>query len=238
MEKWAAEEKLANEHELKSQKVGNSVLVHEDMDTSDSEGSEHERDDPDVDDEWKPEQESERESDQESVIKQNRKRYFKFGRGSSSVGLRRSYEEKLDTCSDEEVKSTTSSDVCCTCTRKSSCKTMKCQCLAANGYCGPSCGCSSLKCSNRNASGEQNPHEFGEEEQQQALASRGALLLRTALTDKSAQETNDNEGAKRTRKPLSDIGNTTVSFYGVSIAFDTFYICVCVMRYVEFFVSG
>ncbi|KAJ4887807.1 P-loop containing nucleoside triphosphate hydrolases superfamily protein [Raphanus sativus] len=209
LEKWAAEEKLDRENELKNPEVRNSVLVHEDMDTSDSE---HERDDPDFDDEWKPDQESERESEQESVIKQNRKRYFKFGRGSSSVGLRRSYEEKLDTCSDEEVKSATSSDVCCTCTRKSSCKTMKCQCLAANGYCGPSCGCSSLKCSNRNASGEQNPHEFDEEDkkqQQHALASRGALLLRTALADKSVQETNDNEGAKRTRKPLSDIGNTT-----------------------------
>ncbi|KAJ0238138.1 Kinesin-like protein KIN-4C [Hirschfeldia incana] len=211
LEQWAAQEKLANDHELKNPEVRNSVLVNEDMDTSDSEESEHEQEDPDIDDEWKPEQESERDSEQESVIKQNRKRNFKLGResSSSSVMLRRSYEEKLDTCSDEEVKSATSSDVCCTCTRKSSCKTMKCQCVAAKGSCGPSCGCSSLKCSNRNASGEQNPQEFDEEEQQQALASRGALLLRTALADKSVQETNGNEGAKRTRKPLSDIGNTT-----------------------------
>ncbi|KAG2284311.1 hypothetical protein Bca52824_055531 [Brassica carinata] len=217
LEKWAAQEKLDSEHELKNPEVRNSVLLHEDMETSDSEESEHELDDPDFDDEWKPEQESERDSEQESVIKQNRKRYFKVGRGSSSVMLRRSYEENL-LCSDEEVRSTTSSDVCCTCTRKSSCKTMKCQCVAAKGFCGPSCGCSSLKCSNRNASGEQNPQEFDEEDkeqqqqqQQQALASRGASLLRTALADKSVQETNDNEGTNRRRKPLSDIGNTTPS---------------------------
>lgn len=212
LEKWAAQERLDSELELKNPEVRNSVLVHEDMETSDSEESEHERDDPDFDDEWKPEQESERDSEQESVIKQNRKRYFKAGRGSStSVMLRRSYEENL-LCSDEEVRSTTSSDVCCTCTRKSSCKTMKCQCVAAKGSCGPSCGCSSLKCSNRDANGEQNPQVFDEEEQQQDLASRGALLLRTALADKSVEDTNDNEGTKKRRKPLSDIGNTTVKF--------------------------
>ncbi|KAG2301227.1 hypothetical protein Bca52824_029878 [Brassica carinata] len=134
LEKWAAQEKLDSEHELKNPEVRNSVLLHEDMETSDSEESEHELDDPDFDDEWKPEQESERDSEQESVIKQNRKRYFKVGRGSSSVMLRRSYEENL-LCSDEEVRSTTSSD--------------------------------------------------------------------------SVQETNDNEGTNRRRKPLSDIGNTT-----------------------------
>ncbi|KAL0686144.1 hypothetical protein Bca4012_052992 [Brassica carinata] len=210
LEKWAAQESLDREHELKNPEVRNSVLVHEDMDTcSDSGESEHGGDDADFDDEWKPEQESERDSEQESVIKQNRRRYSKLGRGSSSVMLRRSFEEKLDT--DEEVKPMTPFGVCCTCTRKSSCKTMKCQCLAVNGYCGPSCGCSSVKCSNRNTSGEQNifTSEEDKEHQQQALASRGALLLRTALADKSVHETNDNEGAKGRRKPLSDIGNTT-----------------------------
>nr|VDD27176.1 unnamed protein product [Brassica oleracea] len=214
LEKWAAQESLDREHELKNPEVRNSVLVHEDMDTcSDSGESEHGGDDPDFDDEWKPEQESERDSEQESVIKQNRRRYSKLGRGSSSVMLRRSFEEKLDT--DEEVKPMTPFGVCCTCTRKSSCKTMKCQCLAVNGYCGPSCGCSSVKCSNRNTSGEQNifTSEEDKEHQQQALASRGALLLRTALADKSVHETNDNEGAKGRRKPLSDIGNTTVNMY-------------------------
>ncbi|CAH8362049.1 unnamed protein product [Eruca vesicaria subsp. sativa] len=114
----------------------------------------------------------------------------------------------------EETPSNETVTLCCSCSRSSSCKTTKCQCLAAKGFCGPLCGCSSVKCTNRFTSGEQNNFtteldEEDKEEQQQVLASRGALLLRTALADKSAHETNDNEGTKRRRKPLSDIGNTT-----------------------------
>ncbi|KAL0890503.1 hypothetical protein Bca101_014486 [Brassica carinata] len=212
--KRAAEENLTSEHSLKKQEARNSVIVHEDMDTSDSDDSDHEREDPDLDDEWKPEQESERESEQESVIKLNRKRNFKVGRRRSSVVPRRSYEENSE--SDEAVKSMPTSDVCCTCSKSSSCKTMKCQCRATKGSCGPSCGCSSVKCSNRNADGKQNNStstvehsENSQEEQQQVLASRGALLLQNALADKPVEETNDGEGTRVRRKPLSDIGNTT-----------------------------
>lgn len=217
--KRSAEENLNNEHSLKKQEARNSVIVHEDMDTSDSDDSDHEREDPDLDDEWKPEQESERESEQESVIKLNRKRNFKVGKRRSSVVPRRSYEENLDSPSDEAVKPTSTSDVCCTCSKSSSCKTMKCQCRATKGSCGPSCGCSSVKCSNRNADGKQNNStsilehsESSQEEQQQVLASRGALLLQNALADKPVEETNDGEGTRTRRKPLSDIGNTTVTF--------------------------
>uniref|UniRef100_A0A1J3HRT6 Chromosome-associated kinesin KIF4 n=1 Tax=Noccaea caerulescens TaxID=107243 RepID=A0A1J3HRT6_NOCCA len=225
LKKWSAEENLNNEHGLKKQEARNSIIVLEDMDTSDSEESDHEREDPDCDDEWKPEQESERDSEQESAIKLNRKRNFKVGRRRSSVVLRRSYEENSEAPSDEAVKSTSSSDVCCTCSRSSSCKTMKCQCRATKGSCGPSCGCSSVKCSNRSADGKQNnsiselealeqsenSQESDEKnkDQQQVLASRGAMLLKNALANKPVEETNDDDGTKRRRKPLSDIGNTT-----------------------------
>ncbi|KAK4796320.1 hypothetical protein SAY86_028646 [Trapa natans] len=37
----------------------------------------------------------------------------------------------------------------CSCSKKSLCKTMKCGCRTAGGSCGPSCGCSSAKCTNR-----------------------------------------------------------------------------------------
>ena len=213
--KRSAEENL---NSLKKQEARNSVIVHEDMDTSDSDDSDHEREDPDLDDEWKPEQESERESEQESVIKLNRKRNFKVGRRRSSVVPRRSYEENSESPSDEAVKPMPTSDVCCTCSKSSSCKTMKCQCRATKGSCGPSCGCSSVKCSNRNASEKQNNNSTStlehsensqEEEQQQVLASRGALLLQNALADKPVGETNSGEGTRIRRKPLSDIGNTT-----------------------------
>ncbi|CAD5335477.1 unnamed protein product [Arabidopsis thaliana] len=223
MKKLSADENLKNEHSMKKQETRNSTIVLEDMDTSDSEASDHEREDPDLDDEWKPEHESERESEQESVIKLNRKRNFKVGRRRSSVVMRRSYEENSETPSDDAVKS----DVCCcTCSKSSSCKTMKCQCRATKGSCGPSCGCSSVKCSNRNADGKENNSisesealENGENsqesdekdkgQQQQVLASRGAMLLQNALADKPEEETNDDGGTRRRRKPLSDIGNTT-----------------------------
>ncbi|KAG7535001.1 P-loop containing nucleoside triphosphate hydrolase [Arabidopsis thaliana x Arabidopsis arenosa] len=223
MKKLSAEENLKNEHSMKKQETRNSTIVLEDMDTSDSEESGHEREDPDIDDEWKPEHESERESEQESVIKLNRKRNFKVGRRRSSVVMRRSYEENSEAPSDDAVKS----DVCCcTCSKSSSCKTMKCQCRATKGSCGPSCGCSSVKCSNRNADGKENnsisesealengensqeSDEKDKDQQQQVLASRGAMLLQNALADKPGEETNDDGGTRRRRKPLSDIGNTT-----------------------------
>ncbi|CAN8264877.1 unnamed protein product [Cochlearia groenlandica] len=230
LKKRFAEENLNNEHWMKKQEARGSVIVIEDMDTSDSEESDHDREDADFDDEWKPEQESERESEQESVIKLNKKRNFKVGRRRSSVALRRSYEENLEAPSDEAVKSTpsSSSHVCCTCSKSSSCKTMKCQCRATKGSCGPSCGCSSVKCSNRNTDGFQNnsnselealensensqeSDDKDQQKHQQILASRGAMLLQNALVSKPVDETNDDDEGnnRRRRKPLSDIGNTT-----------------------------
>lgn len=38
---------------------------------------------------------------------------------------------------------------CCSCSKKSLCKTTKCKCRASGGTCGISCGCASTKCSNR-----------------------------------------------------------------------------------------
>ncbi|KFK27870.1 hypothetical protein AALP_AA8G439800 [Arabis alpina] len=224
MKKWSAAENLNNEDGLKKQETRNSVVVIEDMDTSDSEESDHEREDLDLDDEWKPEQESERDSEQESVQKLNKKRNFKVGRRRSSVvPLRRSYEENSGAPSDDAAKTTSSSsDVCCcTCSRSSSCKTMKCQCRATKGSCGPSCGCSSVKCSNRNnaiselvdlemnENSQESDEKDKDQQQQQVLASRGAMLLQNALADKPVEETNDGDATRRRRKPLSDIGNTT-----------------------------
>ncbi|CAH8280392.1 unnamed protein product [Arabidopsis lyrata] len=223
MKKLSTEENLKNEHSMKKQETRNSTIVLEDMDTSDSEESGHEREDPDLDVEWKPEHESERESEQESVIKLNRKRNFKVGRRRSSVVMRRSYEENSEAPSDDAVRS---DECCCTCSKSSSCKTMKCQCRATKGSCGPSCGCSSVKCSNRNADGKENnsisesealengensqeSDEKDKDQQQQVLASRGAMLLQNALADKPGEETNEDGGTRRRRKPLSDIGNTT-----------------------------
>lgn len=40
---------------------------------------------------------------------------------------------------------------CCSCSKKSLCKTTKCECRAAGGPCGTSCGCTPSKCSNKEA---------------------------------------------------------------------------------------
>lgn len=110
------------------------------------------------------------------------------------------------------------SGICCSCSKSSSCKTMKCECRAVGGSCCVSCGCHPKKCSNREEtvfvkeSGVQavNVNACDGEEIEtgsRELASHGAMLLQAALSDKPS-EAEDGDGAKR--KPLSDIGNKIV----------------------------
>ncbi|KAI3820239.1 hypothetical protein L1987_07783 [Smallanthus sonchifolius] len=110
------------------------------------------------------------------------------------------------------------SGICCSCSKSSSCKTMKCECRAINGSCSMSCNCHPKKCSNRavlvqpemgppvTEDGSVNILSDGEEldKNSSELASHGAMLLQAALSDKPAEikDTNDDK-----RKPLSDIGN-------------------------------
>ncbi|KAL8145413.1 kinesin-like protein KIN-4C isoform X2 [Apium graveolens] len=109
---------------------------------------------------------------------------------------------------------------CCSCSKWSFCKTAKCECRAAGGNCGISCGCNPNKCSNR----EVKIKDLGAQSQLEVLEGTGnvssvdekersrappqlELLEGTALSEISAG-TKD-PAAKR--KPLSDIGNTKVS---------------------------
>ncbi|KAI7731995.1 hypothetical protein M8C21_030183 [Ambrosia artemisiifolia] len=111
------------------------------------------------------------------------------------------------------------SGVCCSCSKYSSCKTLKCECRAAIGSCSTSCDCDPRKCSNRvgvlvqpdlgppvTEDGIVNILSDVEESDKNSneLASHGAMLLQAALSDKPV-EIKDAEDAKR--KPLSDIGN-------------------------------
>ncbi|KAJ0251978.1 Kinesin motor domain-containing protein [Hirschfeldia incana] len=76
--------------------------------------------------------------------------------------IRESYEEKVQLEREKRRKlqreieglrqklaSRSSAIPSCTCSKRSSCKTVRCQCIVANRFCVPSCGCSSIKCSNR-----------------------------------------------------------------------------------------
>lgn len=99
--------------------------------------------------------------------------------------------------------------VCCSCSRNSSCKTSRCECRAARGNCNISCNCEPTRCSNREEVYAKEFESVGpisgtdDAEQNHGLASHGARLLQNALSEKPA---NANDGGK-TRKPLSDIGN-------------------------------
>ncbi|GLT79917.1 hypothetical protein SLA2020_513850 [Shorea laevis] len=198
-------------YDLRKQGYRSSIMLLEDMDISDSEYSDIESED----DEWVC-------SVKRPVKKRNYRNGSEVGSGPGSNQLDASHIERSKNPSGEGITAQleeTATGLCCTCTKSSSCKTLKCQCRAAGGSCGASCGCSSTRCSNREPFSTKvdevpqpgmgisadNVSEPDETEKNQILASHGARLLQNALSEKSAQ-TNDGNGARR--KPLSDIGNT------------------------------
>ncbi|KAK6130752.1 hypothetical protein DH2020_035510 [Rehmannia glutinosa] len=105
-----------------------------------------------------------------------------------------------------QAKKRNSEKVCCTCSKSSSCKTSRCECRAASGNCSLSCSCEPTRCSNREeiTTNETAGNMFETHEtDRNDLASHGAMLLQTALSEKPVS-TNDGGSI---RKPLSDIGN-------------------------------
>ncbi|KMT00214.1 hypothetical protein BVRB_1g020280 [Beta vulgaris subsp. vulgaris] len=177
---------------------GNSSELLEDMDTSESEHSQ---------------------SGEESADEWVHPMFIVKKRNSRKGGRSGTESHSLDTDGDESIKREDSVDVssaeensttavCCSCSKSSFCKTMKCECRASGGCCSASCGCSANKCSNREGqklkerdSGKQ-PDEV---EHERDLASQGATLLQSALAEMPAEQ-HEEKGAQR--KPLADIGNT------------------------------
>ncbi|KAL8141225.1 hypothetical protein V2J09_007246, partial [Rumex salicifolius] len=162
----------------------------EDMDTSDSDHS-NMGEEP-TDDEWV--QSIRRPKKKSSKNKGNRS-------GSSSPDSEEPNNPTTDVPFDAHKESgNSSSNVCCTCSKSSSCKTMKCECRASGGHCSESCGCLSSKCSLRG-------HATDEiEENNDILATQGAALLQNALAQMPTPQQDEENKSKR--KPLSDIGNT------------------------------
>lgn len=172
------------------------MIFTEDMDISESEHSDIDALDDDDDDDWV-----------QSDKKQIRRRASKSR--TSSLGVHQpdtNGSENKKGCTDEV---TGKNDViCCTCSQKSLCKTSKCQCRANGSSCGQSCGCTSIKCSNREAEAD-SANDAGISETNNLVA-QGAMLLQNAFGSEKPAETNDDFTTKR--KALSDIGNTMVSF--------------------------
>ncbi|KAI3672531.1 hypothetical protein L6452_38620 [Arctium lappa] len=183
-------------YDLRPKGLRNSIAYEllEDMDTSESEHSDFE-----VDPEYS--------IDSEDEWGNKRKRTSK--KTSSNEGDTNAIQKPLY-------------ETCCSCSKSSSCKTMKCECRSVRGTCSMSCGCHPKKCSNREAAvaeeSDSRPLVTGEgnvnisdaeeiEKSSSALATHGAMLLQAALADNPA-ETKEADGSKR--KPLSDIGNKIV----------------------------
>ncbi|CAH2079313.1 unnamed protein product [Thlaspi arvense] len=79
-------------------------------------------------------------------------------------------------------------EVCCSCTKKSLCKTRNCKCRANGSGCGISCGCIASKCSNR----------------EESLRSDKAMQ---ALDGKTPVGISHDDNKEATKKPLRDIAN-------------------------------
>ncbi|KAL5559975.1 hypothetical protein UlMin_036186 [Ulmus minor] len=108
------------------------------------------------------------------------------------------------------------SGVYCSCSKKSLCKTTKCQCRQNGGSCGASCGCTAAKCTNREAVQIQLSNS------PQSQITEGKVDCSTivepaknttedasqiALVEKPAEKNDNNLSTK----PLSDIGNMLVN---------------------------
>lgn len=194
--------------------AGNNSRLLVDMDTSESEHSDLDATYDDDDTEWEA-------TEKRIARKRNSKTDGRMGAFSHPIEVSDSESSKTE-ASDERmttVTQKTASGLCCTCSKSSLCKTMRCECRAGRGSCGVSCNCVSSKCSNRdgtltNALDYLSNSELGdcndESDRSQNLASEGAKLLQSALAEKPVEA---NEGNEPTRKPLSDIGNTVVQYF-------------------------
>ncbi|XVF36591.1 hypothetical protein REPUB_Repub19eG0070400 [Reevesia pubescens] len=174
-----------HKYESRKPEHRSSIIFIEDMDTSDSEHSDMDASDDD-DDEWV-----------QSEKKPIRRR-------ASRARADTNDSENVKGCSGEVTRKI--DGLCCSCSKKSGCKTPKCQCRANGNSCGESCGCSSVRCSNREA--EANPANDVGSNKERNLVAHGAMLLQNALEGEKAagEETNDDCATKR--KALTDIGNT------------------------------
>ncbi|TKY74442.1 Kinesin protein FRA1 [Spatholobus suberectus] len=199
-----------HKYDLRKPEYRRSTLLLEDMDISETESDDYDL----TDDEWE-------ESGKLRVRKRKSKtRSSGTENNQSNINNSEDFKENSGDRLLDASGETASSDICCSCSRTSSCKTTKCKCKTMGSSCGSSCGCLATKCANRaSISNEsQEPTQWGlvqssgnypsieETDKDRLLVTQGAELLQGALVDRVA-ETN---GDQRPRKPLSDIGNAQV----------------------------
>ncbi|XP_027354543.1 kinesin-like protein KIN-4C isoform X2 [Abrus precatorius] len=197
-----------HEYELRKPEYRRSFLQLEDMDISETESDDHDLEET-TDDEW--------EASGKLRVRKRKSRSRRSGTKNDQLNINNA-DDRKENSKDGHVDESgeTASDVCCSCSKISSCKTTKCKCKATGSSCGSSCGCLATKCGNR-ASEEPtqsgmvqrtgNNSSIEETDKHRLLATQGAELLQGALVDRLAETNSDQEP----RKPLSDIGNTQLS---------------------------
>ncbi|XP_022752744.1 kinesin-like protein KIN-4C isoform X2 [Durio zibethinus] len=112
------------------------------------------------------------------------------------------------------------SGVCCSCSKKSLCKTLKCECRATGSNCGMSCGCAMAKCTNR----EKVPFKLDDMPQPKMVQDimpgnieeekgtiQDAILLQNKVVE-NLFEMNEDWGPRK--QPLREIGNTMNTITG------------------------
>ncbi|KAG5122501.1 hypothetical protein JHK84_040841 [Glycine max] len=192
-----------HKYDLRKMENRRSTILLEDMDlsVSDTESDDYVADA--TDDEWVA-------SEKIHVRKRkSRSRHVSMENNQSNISsedVKDNSTEGVGGASGETV-----SDICCSCSKSSSCKTNKCKCRTLGGICGSSCGCLASKCANRTSGSNESPVEgtgndssIQEADKDHLLAAQGAELLQGALIGGPAEAHSDHGP----RKPLSDIGNT------------------------------
>lgn len=107
------------------------------------------------------------------------------------------------------------SGACCSCSKKSLCKTTKCGCRAAGGSCGTRCGCAASKCTNREVVGKVDDSLQKKVAQNLVhLSGTSSEIAKGIIASQPAELNNDFQPR---RKPLREIKNALVYFIPILI---------------------
>lgn len=130
-----------------------------------------------------------------------------FSVGSSIELLGTDTYESEGSGGNTAVMGKSASGACCSCSKKSLCKTTKCECRAAGGSCGTSCGCAALKCTNRKVSSKADDSQQSEVAQKLPVSSSSETGKDVIMS----QSTDLNNDLQPVRKPLHEIGNARMN---------------------------
>ncbi|CAN1825897.1 Kinesin-like protein KIN-4C, partial [Linum perenne] len=120
-------------------------------------------------------------------------------------------EATVDTETCNNIPSIKKTGGCCSCSKKSLCKTSKCECRAAKGSCGERCGCTTSKCSNRKGLAKKDSSL------QSVVTAQESAHTAGSGTTSATSPLNDHKTSEETiiRQPFSEIANVQVGLQSV-----------------------